>query len=179
MVFHEIYVNLFISSMIDWLLDCFQLGDIISKLVNIVFMSFGGHISIECFLFLLGIYSELELLGYSVCTRWTWQDHTKCFPKWLKHQQCRKVLSNSHSHHHLPFQTWPSALLWWMHDGISVLLWLLTKLSSYLQTFRYVYLSSLRCPVMSFAHFGDTIINIFFCLFFWLCWVFAAAWAFL
>ena len=27
-------------------------------------MSFGGHISIECFLFLLGIYSELELLGY-------------------------------------------------------------------------------------------------------------------
>ena len=91
----------------------------------------------------------------------------QCLPKWLKHQQCRRVLSNSRSHHQLPFQTWPFALLCWMYDGISVLLWLLTKLSSYLHTFWYVYVSSsLRCSIMSFAHFGDTIIKEIFFVYF-------------
>ena len=104
-----------------------------------------------------GRYVELELLGYSVCIFWTWQDHTTVSSQVAESPAV------------LPFQTWPFALLCWMYDGISVLLWLLTKLSSYLHTFWYVYVSSsLRCSIMSFAHFGDTIIKeIFFLFIFW------------
>lgn len=66
-VAYGLYMHLFIIFMVDGFLNCVQFGDIVNKLAaNLLYMSFGGHVSIGHFLLLLDIYSDVELLSHRV-----------------------------------------------------------------------------------------------------------------